>query len=99
MYQVHMKLKALKPQLRKLNQRVYNDISGRVIQAKADLVTHQLAVLSGDNSAAMRQNERDLLATYIELSKTHEGFYRQKAKIKRLQGGAVILPSFSGKLI
>ncbi|XP_059650439.1 uncharacterized protein LOC132296242 [Cornus florida] len=87
MFQVTMKLKMLKHQLKQLNTKKFSDISKRVIDAKMALDNCQIRLDNDPTNDELRKTQKFLLQCYQNFSKAEEHFYHQKARVNWLKDG------------
>jgi hypothetical protein len=87
MFQLTSKLRRLKPGLKNLHYQHTDHITSRVTQAKASWDAAQIALDSHPDSEDAKATERAHAATYMQLCKAEESYFKQKSRVQWLALG------------
>ena len=85
MYQLYVKLRAVKALLKKQNETCFGNLKQKVMQARDNLDLAQKEVISSFGRADCLLKERECLHAFVSLAKAEESFLKQKARNQWLQ--------------
>jgi hypothetical protein len=87
MYQLYVKLRAVKALLKKQNETCFGNLKLKVMQARDNLDLAQKEVISSLGKADCLLKERECLHAFVSFAKAEEYFLKQKSRNQWLQLG------------
>ncbi|XP_028090360.1 uncharacterized protein LOC114290623 [Camellia sinensis] len=81
MFRVCQKLKNLKPALKALNKKDFNDITTRVHTSRSELLSAQCKLDKDPNNVSLQKLERTLYKQHVDLLAVEESLAHQKSRV------------------